>query len=131
MSETALGEVRGLGPAGVGGHHWGVERSVSLAALALFVWFFVSLWRLPALDLETVTEWLRHPLALTPMLLLIAIAFRHLQMGLIVVVEDYVHEEGSRLGWVTLINFASLFAAALAIVCVLKIALTSSGTPAA
>jgi succinate dehydrogenase / fumarate reductase membrane anchor subunit len=126
MSETALARVRGLGPAGEGGHHWGVERAVSLAALALFVWFFVSLWRLPALDLATITEWLRHPLALTPMLLLIAVTFRHLQMGLIVAVEDYVHEEGSRLGWVTLINFASLFAAALAIVCILKIAFTAA-----
>jgi succinate dehydrogenase / fumarate reductase membrane anchor subunit len=128
MSETALARVRGLGPAREGGRHWGVERAVSLAALALFVWFFVSLWRLPALDLATVTEWLRHPLALTPMLLLVAVVFRHLQMGLIVVVEDYVHEEGSRLAWTVLIDFASLFAAALAIVCLLKIALAAAPT---
>jgi succinate dehydrogenase / fumarate reductase membrane anchor subunit len=44
-------------------------------------------------------------------------------LGLIVVVEDYVHEAGGRLVWLALIKFAAAFAAALAAFCVLKIAL--------
>lgn len=106
--------------------HWGLERLTSAAALALFVWLFVSLWRLPALDFATVTLWLRDPLAAVPMLLLIAVAFRHLKDGLIVVVDDYVHEEASRLIWLALIKFAAIGAAALALFCVLKIALGAS-----
>ena len=50
LGKTPLGEVRGLGPAGEGGAHWGLERAVSVALLLLIVWLFVSLWRLPALD---------------------------------------------------------------------------------
>jgi succinate dehydrogenase membrane anchor subunit len=123
MTGTPLGDVRGLGSAREGGHHWGVERMLSVAALALFVWLGVSLWRLPGFDHQTVAHWLQHPLAAVPMLLLIAVAFAHLKMGLIVVVEDYVHEEGSRIAWLLLIKFAALFAAALAAFCVLKIAL--------
>lgn len=123
MSETPLGEVRGLGSARAGGHHWGVERMLSAATLALLVWLGVSLWRLPGFDHQAVTLWLRHPLAAVPMLLLIVATFAHLKLGLAVIVEDYVHEEGSKLVWLLLIKFAAIFAAALAAFCVLKIAL--------
>jgi len=105
------------------GAHWGHERLLSAATFALFVWLAVSLVRLPAFDHGTVTLWLRHPLAAVPMLLLVLVTFKHLALGLIVVVEDYVHEAGGRLVWLTLIKFAAAFAAALAAFCVLKIAL--------
>jgi succinate dehydrogenase / fumarate reductase membrane anchor subunit len=117
---------RAAAPAAAHGaaRHWGLERLLSLAALALFVWLFVSLWRLPALDWRTVSEWLKDPLAATPMLLLILVAFAHLKLGLMVIVDDYVHEEGGRLVWLVLIKFASILAAVLAAFCVLKIALS-------
>jgi succinate dehydrogenase / fumarate reductase membrane anchor subunit len=103
-------------------HHWGLERMLSVSTLLLFVWFLVSLWRLPTLDQQSVAEWLKNPLASVPMLLLIVSTFWHLKLGLVVVVEDYVHEAGSRFAWLVVINFASLFAAALALVSVLKLA---------
>jgi succinate dehydrogenase / fumarate reductase membrane anchor subunit len=107
-------------------HHWGLERMLSVATLLLFVWFLVSLWRLPALDQQSVAEWLKNPLASVPMLLLIVSTFWHLKLGLVVVVEDYVHEAGSRFAWLVVINFASLFAAGLAIVSVLKLAVAGT-----
>ena len=107
-------------------HHWGLERMLSVSTLLLFVWFFVSLWRLPALDQQSVAQWLRNPLAAVPMLFLIVSTFWHLKDGLIVVVEDYVHEAGNRFACVLVINLLSLFAAGLAIVSVLKIALSVS-----
>lgn len=122
-SQTPLGEVRGLGPAREGAHHWGVERELSLAAFALFIWFGVSLFRLPDFGHGTLVQWLGNPLVATPMLLFVAVLFRHIQMGLIVVVEDYAHTEGGRLFWRVLITFASLFAGTLAVVSVLKLAI--------
>lgn len=124
---TALGRVRGLGSAREGAHHWGVERLASAATLALLVWLAVSLLRLPAFDHPTVTQWLKAPLAAVPMLLLILAMFRHLQMGLIVVIEDYAHDEGNRLILIALVNLASIFAAALALFSVLKIAFAATG----
>jgi succinate dehydrogenase / fumarate reductase membrane anchor subunit len=121
-SETPLGQVRGLGSAHTGAHHWGMERATSVATLLLFVWLAVSLWRLPSLDHQTVADWLHSPLAAVPMLLLVVAMFWHLKMGLVVVVEDYVHEEGSKLLWIMIINFAAIFAGALALFSVLKIA---------
>jgi succinate dehydrogenase / fumarate reductase membrane anchor subunit len=124
--ETPLAQVRGLGSAKKGGHHWWVERAVSVATLLLFVWFFVSLWRLPDLSYAMVREWLHGTFAAVPMLLLVAATFWHIKMGLRVVVEDYVHDEGNRFFWVMIIDFAAIFAAALAGFAVLKIAFTGS-----
>ena len=80
--KTPLGRVRGLGSARSGAHHWWHERLTSLASLILLVWFFVSLLRLPDLGWQTVSEWLRAPLAAVPMLLLIVTVFWHLAAGL-------------------------------------------------
>ena len=125
--ETPLGRVRGLGSARSGASHWWHERLTSVASLILLVWFFVSLLRLPDFSHRTVTEWLAAPLTAVPMLLLIVTVFWHLAAGLRVVLEDYVHEEGSKLFWLVAINFASLFAAGLCVFAVLKIAFGGAG----
>ena len=92
--ETPLGRVRGLGSARSGAHHWWLERLTSLSTMILFVWFIVSLVRLPSIDHAIMVEWLSSPLASVPMALLVVSTFWHAKLGLIVVVEDYVHEEG-------------------------------------
>ena len=125
--ETPLGRVRGLGSARSGADHWWHERLTSVASLILLVWFFVSLVRLPDLGHETLTQWLAAPLVAVPMLLLILTVFWHLAAGLRVVLEDYVHAEGSKLFWLVAINFASLFAAGLCVFAVLKIAFGGAG----
>jgi len=126
-TQTPLAEVRGTGSAREGARHWGEERLVSAATLALLVWLAVSLLRLPALDYVTVTHWLKAPFAAVPMLLLIVALFRHLQMGLLQVIEDYAHDEGNRLLLIALVSLAAVFAGALALFAVLKIAFGPSG----
>ena len=129
-ASTPLGQVRGLGSAREGGAHWGMERAWSLATLLLWIWLGASLALLPALDLQTLTEWLKNPSAAVPMLLLIGATFRHLDYGLVVVVEDYVHEEGNKILLLMLIHFAAIFGAGLAAFSVLKLALgVATGAP--
>ncbi len=125
--ETPLARVRGLGSAQAGAHHWWHERLSSVAVLLLFVWLIVSLLRLPELDHRGVTEWLKDPLAAVPMLLLIVATFWHLKLGLQVVIEDYVHDEGNRFLAILLLTFAAFGAAAFAIFAVLKIAFAPAG----
>lgn len=120
--ETPIGRVRGLGSARSGAHHWWLERLTSVSTLLLFLWLAVSLLRLPALDHATVAAWLGSPLAAVPMLLLVASTFWHLKLGLQVVIEDYVHEEGNKVFLIILLNFFVIAAAAMAIFAVLKIA---------
>jgi succinate dehydrogenase / fumarate reductase membrane anchor subunit len=120
--ETPLGRVRGLGSAKSGAHHWWLERLTSVSTLILFIWFIVSLLRLPSLDYDMVTSWLAAPLVAVPMLLLIVSTFWHLKLGLQVVIEDYVHEDGLKLFSITLLNFFAIALGALAFFSVLKIA---------
>lgn len=126
--ETPLGRVRGLGSAEAGAEHWWHERLTSIAAFLLFVWLIASLLRLPDLDHRTLALWLSSPLAAVPMILLILSTFWHLKMGLQVIVEDYVHEEGGKLFWITIINFLALVGAVTALFAVLKIAFAAQGS---
>lgn len=114
-SATPLGKVRGLGSAREGGDHWLTERATSIALLLLGIWLIASLLLLPNLDRQTVIEWLRAPTGAVPMALLIVIGFRHALDGMKVVVDDYVHEEGSRFGWNTLFLFLAVGGGALAL----------------
>jgi succinate dehydrogenase / fumarate reductase membrane anchor subunit len=98
-SASPLGRVRGLGSAQHGGEHWLGERVTSIALLLLGTWLISSLLLLPKLDQRTVLEWLRAPSGAVPMALLIIIGFKHALDGVKVVIDDYVHEEGSRFAW--------------------------------
>lgn len=126
---TPLARARGHGSARHGAEHWWHERASSVAVLLLFVWLIVSLLRLPALDHRGVTEWLKDPRAAVPMLLLVAATFWHLKMGLQVIVEDYVHDEGSKFLSLLLLALATYAGAAFALFAILKIAFAASGIP--
>jgi succinate dehydrogenase / fumarate reductase membrane anchor subunit len=125
-TDSSSAPAAAVAPAHDAAHHWGLERMLSVSTLLLFAWFLVSLWRLPTFDQQTIAEWLKNPLAGVPMLFLIVSTFWHLKLGLVVVVEDYVHEAGNRFACVLLINLLSLFGAGLAIFSVLKLALAVS-----
>ena len=121
-SSTPLGKVRGLGSAQHGGEHWLTERVTSIALLLLGTWLIASLLLLPKLDQRTMVEWLRAPSGAVPMALFIVVGFRHALDGVKVVIDDYVHEEGSRFAWYTLMLFLAVGGAALALYSLARIA---------
>ena len=114
---------RPTGSAREGAEHWWHERLSALAALLLWVWFAVSILRMPSHDHSTIAEWLSSPLAAVPMLLLVVATFWHLRLGLQAIVDDYVHDEGMKLFTTLLVHFAAILGAAFALFAVLKLAL--------
>ena len=121
-SATPIGRVRGLGSAHHGGEHWLTERVTSIALLFLGSWLIASLLLLPQLDQRTLIEWLHAPSGAIPMALLIIIGFRHALDGVKVVVDDYVHEEGSRFAWNIVMLFLAVSGAAIALFALGRIA---------
>ena len=121
-SATPLGKVRGLGSAGHGGEHWLTERVTSLALLLLGTWLIASLLLLPKLDQRTLVEWLHAPSGAIPMALLVIIGFKHALDGMKVFIDDYVHEEGRRFAWNTLMLFLAVGGGALALFALGRIA---------
>lgn len=119
---TGIGRVRGLGSAKHGSFHWWHQRLTAAGNLILLLWFVVSLLRLPVLDYATVTAWLSSPFVAVALVLLTISVFWHLRLGLQVFIEDYVHDDASRVAAILALNFYAVGAAALAIFSVLKIA---------
>ena len=121
-SSTPLGRVRGLGSAQHGGEHWLTERVTSIALLLLGTWLLASLLMLPKLDQRTLLEWLHAPSGAIPMALFVIIGFRHALDGVKVVVDDYVHDEGGRFAWSTLLLFLAVGGGAIALFALARIA---------
>ena len=121
-SSTPLGKVRGLGSAREGGEHWLSERVASVALLLLGAWLIASLLFLPDLKQATVVEWLRNPSGAVPMALFVIVGFAHALDGMKVVVDDYVHDEANRFAVNTLLLFAAVAGAALALFALARIA---------
>jgi succinate dehydrogenase / fumarate reductase, membrane anchor subunit len=120
---SPLGRVLGLGAAKEGVHHWWSQRLSSIALVPLSVWFVVSLLALPGLDHATVTTWLRHGPSALLLVLLVLLAAWHSQLGLRVVIEDYVHGSGARTLTLVLVGFVHVLAAAAGVFAVLEVAL--------
>ena len=121
-SATPLGKVRGLGSAREGGEHWLAERVTSAALLLLGAWLIASLFFLPSLDRRTLVEWLSAPSGAVPMALFVITAFIHALDGMKVVVDDYVHDEGSRFAVNTLLLFLAVGGGAIALYALAQIA---------
>lgn len=119
---SPIGRVTGLGTAKEGLGHWWSQRVTSVALLLLGLWFVASLLRMPNFSHELVTTWIAMPLNTVLLLLLIGTLVYHSQLGVQVVVEDYVHHHGLKIVTMLLLTFAHVVVAALAIFAVLRIA---------
>lgn len=119
---TSIGRVRGLGSAHEGAHHWIVQRFTAIGNLVLMSWLAVSLLMLGDLNYETVSAWLRKPIAAVPMMLLVISLFWHARMGLQVLIEDYVHNSGTKFGALSALNLAAFGGGAFALFSVASLA---------
>ena len=120
---TALGRVRGLGSAKDGTHHWWVQRLTSVALVPLTLWFVASVVSLVGADHAAVAAWVASPVAAVLLILLIAVTFHHAQLGLQVVIEDYVHSEALKVAGIILVKFAAAVLGLACILAVVKVAL--------
>ena len=119
---TSIGRVRGLGSAHEGAHHWLVQRFTAIGNLVLVLFLLVSFLMLPAYDYGTMTGWLSSPIAAAALILLIVSTFWHARLGLQVLIEDYIHEGGSRFALIALLNLVAVAGAVFGIFCIASIA---------
>ena len=120
---TPLGRARGLGSAKHGAGHWVSERVSAIALVPLIVWMVYAVLQLAAGGYDFAVHWAQSPLNATLVVLTIAIAFWHMQSGLRVVVEDYIHKTFTKSALLVLNLFVCGLAGALAIFSILKVAL--------
>ena len=119
---SPLGRVLGLGTAS-GVHHWWAQRLTALALAPLGAWFVGSLLTLPDLGYGTVRGWFAAPWNAVPMLLLVPVVAYHSWLGVVVVLEEYVHGKVPKTLALLAAQFLHLLVAAAALLAVLKLAL--------
>ena len=144
---SPIGRVLGLGAAKEGVSHWWSQRVTSVALLPLALWFVSSLLRMSMLVLGWplavmfsrslyrafgIRRTLRagslmFPVGALLLLLLTGTLVYHSQIGVQVVVEDYVHHHGLKIVTMLLLTFAHIVVAALAIFAVLRLAFGGAG----
>ena len=116
-----LGRVRGLGSAKAGLHHWWSQRVTAVALVPLTLWFVYSALMLAGSDYESGIKWLAQPTNSIFMVLLVISTFHHLQLGLQVIIEDYVHHEAVKLIALVVMKLSSIGFAVAAIFSIIKV----------
>ena len=77
------------------------------------------------LNYQTAIDWIQSPLSAIFLLLFIIAMFHHAQLGVQVVIEDYIDCKVMKITGLVLLRFVSFFAGLAAAIAVLKIYLGS------
>ena len=120
---TSIGRVRGLGSAHDGAHHWLVQRFTAVGNLVTVLFLGISLVMLPDLDHATVTGWISEPIPAFMLALLVITTFWHGRLGLQVLIEDYVHEAGSKFAALLVLNLLTFAGAGFGLFCIARLSL--------
>lgn len=122
---TALGRVRGLGSAKEGVHHWWAQRITAIALVPLSIWFIAGLIKVANGGYAAAVQWLARPMSTIMATLLLVALFHHTQLGLQVVIEDYVHHEGAKIALIVMVKLVSFVLATAGVFAVLHLAFVS------
>ncbi len=118
-----LAAVRGLGSAKSGTGHWLSQRITAVALLPLSLWFLVAAFGLG--EYADARSFLAQPLNAVLSAALVACLFYHAQLGLQVVIEDYVHVRWLEIGLQIAVQFIAFLAALASLLAVVRIVLGS------
>lgn len=122
-----LNRVLGLGSAKDGVKHWWAQR-LSAAALALLgLWLIFAFLGLEDFSYATVASWIQSPLNSILMILTLLTLGYHSQLGVQVVIEDYVHTPTLKISALILTISAHIGIVVAGVFGVLKIALGAPG----
>jgi succinate dehydrogenase / fumarate reductase membrane anchor subunit len=120
---SPLSRAKGLGSAKQGTHHWIWQRLTAVALIPLSLWFVFAVIAQAGASHEEVIAWVETPLVAVLLVVFLGTLFHHSQLGLQVVIEDYIHTEWMKISLLVLVKFAHVLMAAASIFAVLKIAL--------
>jgi succinate dehydrogenase / fumarate reductase membrane anchor subunit len=96
--QTPLRRARGLGSAKSGTKHWWAQRVTAVALIPLTIWFVIAMITATGNDYNDARQFIGNPINAVLFILLIGATFHHAQLGLQVVIEDYVHNKPMEIG---------------------------------
>ena len=120
---SPLSRARGLGSAKNGTDHWWMQRLTALALIPLVIWFVVSMIIVTGADHAAAVEFISSPINSVLVMLLIVATFVHGQLGLTVVIEDYIHTRWLEVSLIIAVKGAAIFLGVASVYAVIAIAL--------
>ena len=91
--KTPFARVRGLGTAHSGTEHFWLQRVTGIASVPLFVAFLVIIVSLAGASQASVIATLSNPFIAMIMIAALIAGLLHMQIGMRVIIEDYIHSE--------------------------------------
>ena len=123
--KKSLGEHRIMNPSKEVIKHWWGQRLTAVVLVPLTIWFVSSIAGLVGADVNTVRGWVANPIALILLLITIFTVFHHAQLGVRVVLEDYVHAPWLKGFSIALIKIIAVALGTVCFVAVITIFFTS------
>jgi succinate dehydrogenase / fumarate reductase membrane anchor subunit len=123
---TVIGEVRGLGSAHTGAHHWLMVQFTSAASLLTCAYLVISLILLPDMSYDAVRAWVSQPVTALALGLMIVAVFWHTRVGVEVLIADYVDQPGNKFAATLLLNFAVFIGAGYGLLSLVRLVLGSA-----
>ena len=120
---TPLKRAAGLGSAKDGTGHFLWQRVTAIAVALCGIYLLGLLFGLTGADYPFARATVKDPVNATVLIAFLVAACWHAKLGLQVVIEDYVHEDGTKFGVIALLNLAIIAGAAFALFCVVRLAL--------
>jgi len=118
-----LAKVRGAGTAKSGVEHWWSQRLTAIALVPLTLWVIASIFVLMREDYQAVYAWVGDPLHAAGLIAWIVTMLYHAQLGLQVVIEDYVGHPATELVLHLLVKFICFAGIIVSVLSILKVAL--------
>ncbi|HYG04987.1 MAG TPA: succinate dehydrogenase, hydrophobic membrane anchor protein [Stenotrophomonas sp.] len=120
---TPLKNVRGLGAAKTGTEHFVMQRLTATALVVLGIWFVAFVLSLIGADYAAATAAIARPWNAVLLVGFLIASFWHAQIGLQVILEDYVHNNLLALALQVSVKFIAALGAIVSVFAVARIAL--------
>jgi succinate dehydrogenase / fumarate reductase, membrane anchor subunit len=120
---TPMGKVRGLGSAKSGTGHFFLQRITALANVVLAIAFVIIIANMQGATHAQMLATMSQPLVALLLLLFVLSGVIHMRLGMQVIIEDYVHSEGTKIALLIGNTFFAILVGAASVFAILKMAL--------
>jgi succinate dehydrogenase / fumarate reductase membrane anchor subunit len=120
---TPLSMIEGLGSAKSGTQHFWHQRVTAVALVPLSIWFVASALAYVGAEQGAVAAYFAEPVNAVPMFLFILASTYHMSLGVQIIIEDYIHNEGPKIAALMLNRFAAWAIGAASSFALIKMAL--------
>lgn len=120
--QSNLARVRGMGSAKEGVQHWWMQRLTAVALVPLTLWLAISIIAHAGAGHAAVTAWMGQPVPAILMILLVVGGYYHAKLGIQVVIEDYVHNEGVKFAALIGLKLLTVLLGVASVFAILKLA---------